>query len=248
MVNVEAQWRPESKGRKPMYGKAHLMDMILQHASGGYNQTQIAQVMGVHPNTFSKWKKRYPEIGEILTQGRELLIGRVETALVKRALGYKTTIEKQCVSFYGYEKEGRKPRRVERNYTVEKEVSPDLAAIRTLLTYLGKKLEKSKAEEQEDKIAYFLQGLRETDETEKSNNDEDSAAASPTPRNSIAARDEAADDKTERESAIIREIQRTPRENGILSTDINRTQILGIKNAQVGSSNSGDRHPEPDGG
>jgi transposase-like protein len=163
MVNVEAQWHAESKGRKPMYRKALLLDMILQHASGGYNQTQIAQAMGVHPNTFTKWKTRYPEIDEILTEGRELLIGRVECALVKRALGYRTVMEKHSVSFYGCEKEGRKPRRVERNHTVEKEVAPDLAAIRTLLTYLGKKLEKTKTEEQEDRIAYFLQGLREND-------------------------------------------------------------------------------------
>jgi transposase-like protein len=209
MVNINAQWHSETKGRKPLYGKAHLLDMIMQHASGGYNQAQIAQAMGVHPNTFTKWKKRYPEIDQILSQGRELLIGRVETALVKRALGYRTTIEKHSVSFYGCEKEGRKPRRVERNHTVEKEVAPDLAAIKTLLTYLGKKLEKTKREEIEDRIGYFLQGLRENDDEDDAHG---SASAAGATDGSEAVE---VDGENEEESVGIRADWCNPREIGV---------------------------------
>ncbi|OHD53358.1 MAG: hypothetical protein A2Y33_12615 [Spirochaetes bacterium GWF1_51_8] len=169
MYNADAKWYKETPGRKPQYAKEHLLDTVIAYISGGYNQTQIANSMGVHPNTFSKWKKRYPEIEEAIAHGKELLIGRAENALVKRALGYKTTVEKHIVTLYGCENPDKKPRRVEKIITVEREIAPDLAAVKTLLSYLGKKLEKSNKEEVEDRISWFLEGLREPDEVSEDN-------------------------------------------------------------------------------
>lgn len=167
MIEVQPQWHSEMKGRKPMFEKPELLDRVLRYAADGFSQAQIAMTLGVHPNTFSKWKKRYPEIDEALKQGKELLIGKVENALVKRALGFRTVIDKQIVSFYHNGDHGKHTKKVIRHISVEKDIAPDLAAIKTLLSYLGKKLEKDPNEEHNDRIAYFLQGLREPDETKE---------------------------------------------------------------------------------
>ncbi|OHD57691.1 MAG: hypothetical protein A2Y33_04225 [Spirochaetes bacterium GWF1_51_8] len=176
MFDIHPQWHSEMKGRKPMFEKPELLDRVFGYAADGLNQAQIALIMGVHPNTFSKWKKRYPEIDEALEQGKELLIGKVENALVKRALGFRTVTDKQIVSFYHNGENEKHTKKVIRHISVEKDVAPDLAAIRTLLAYLGKKLEKDPNSENDDRIAYFLQGLREPDDShggEESSGDTD---------------------------------------------------------------------------
>jgi transposase len=168
MTGTPAHRRNEKAGRKPAFTRDELIEQVTRYTAEGLNQAQIAQVMNVHPNTFTKWKKQYPEIEGALKEGKELLIGRVENALVRRALGFRSNTEKTIVSYYGKEDGQGKTKRVERHISIERDVAPDLAAIKTLMAYLGKKLEKTAREETEDRIAYFLEGLREKagDETE----------------------------------------------------------------------------------
>ena len=56
----------------------------------GYTQTDIARRIGINVDTLSMWKKRFPEIANALNTGRELTDYKVENALLKSALGYKT--------------------------------------------------------------------------------------------------------------------------------------------------------------
>ena len=173
MIGVETSWHPETKGRKPAYDKEQLLETVIRYAADGFNQAQIAQVMGVHPNTFTKWKKRYTEIDDAIKQGRELLIGAVENALVKRALGYRTEIDKQVVTYQYNGDHEKHTKKTVRHISIERDIAPDLRAIRTLLTYLGKKLERDPQEDNFDRIAYFLEGLREPDSPEEEGPEEE---------------------------------------------------------------------------
>jgi len=56
----------------------------------GYTFEDISNRIGISYSTFNKWKKKYPEIRNALKQGREIVDYKVENALLKSALGYKT--------------------------------------------------------------------------------------------------------------------------------------------------------------
>lgn len=57
-------------------------------AREGLTDEQIAHNMGVHVATLYEWKKRFPELDEVLKKGKEVVDLQVENALLKRALGY----------------------------------------------------------------------------------------------------------------------------------------------------------------
>lgn len=59
-------------------------------ARDGYTYDDIANRMGIAHRTLSKWRKEFPEIQEALKAGREIVDYKVENALLKAALGYKT--------------------------------------------------------------------------------------------------------------------------------------------------------------
>lgn len=67
------------------------LTLIEAWARDGLLQNQISERMGIANSELSQWKKRFPEIAEALRVGKELLDYRVENALLKCALGYKTT-------------------------------------------------------------------------------------------------------------------------------------------------------------
>lgn len=56
----------------------------------GYTFEDIANKIGITTNTLRWWRKQYPEINEALKKGREIIDYKVENALLKSALGYKT--------------------------------------------------------------------------------------------------------------------------------------------------------------
>ena len=56
----------------------------------GYTYQDIANRIGISGSTLTAWRKTYPEIHEALRQGREIIDYKVENALLKSALGYKT--------------------------------------------------------------------------------------------------------------------------------------------------------------
>lgn len=56
----------------------------------GYTFEDIANKIGISLSTLKSWRKSYPEIDSALKSGREIIDYKVENALLKSALGYKT--------------------------------------------------------------------------------------------------------------------------------------------------------------
>lgn len=56
----------------------------------GYTFQDIANRIGISITTLKAWRKMYPEIDTALKAGREIVDYKVENALLKSALGYKT--------------------------------------------------------------------------------------------------------------------------------------------------------------
>lgn len=99
-------------------------------ARDGYTKQDIADRCGVTRRTFTKWCSRYPEIEQAMSQSREIVDMKVENALLKAALGYKTkeikvTLGKKVINGETYEvlKE-----------TTTKEVAPNVNAAIMWLT------------------------------------------------------------------------------------------------------------------
>lgn len=59
-------------------------------ARDGYTFQDIANKIGIGSTTLTTWRTKYPEIDEALKKGREIVDYKVENALLKSALGYKT--------------------------------------------------------------------------------------------------------------------------------------------------------------
>lgn len=59
-------------------------------ARDGYTFEDIANRIGITTNTLRWWRNQYPEINTALKTGREIVDYKVENALLKSALGYKT--------------------------------------------------------------------------------------------------------------------------------------------------------------
>lgn len=57
-------------------------------ARDGLTNEQIAQNIGINPDTLYTWMKKYSEIAESLKRGKEVVDIQVENALLKRALGF----------------------------------------------------------------------------------------------------------------------------------------------------------------
>lgn len=78
----------------PKYEKWLSEDNLLRiegWARDGLTDEQIAKKMGVNRDTIYTWKKRFPDISDALKKGREPLDIIIENALVKKAMGYRTT-------------------------------------------------------------------------------------------------------------------------------------------------------------
>lgn len=59
-------------------------------ARDGYTFEDIANKIGITTAALRAWRKQYPEIDKALKSGREIIDYKVENALLKSALGYKT--------------------------------------------------------------------------------------------------------------------------------------------------------------
>lgn len=104
----------------------HLM-LLECWSRDGYTYQDIAKLMGISTSTLSKWKVKYPEIGEAIKTGREIVDYKVENALLKSALGYKTK-ETTVITVL------RNGKMVEETMqTVTKEQAPNVSAIQCWL-------------------------------------------------------------------------------------------------------------------
>ena len=83
-------------------------------ARDGLTNEQIAHNMGITRETLNVWKNKFSDISDTLKASKEVVDFEVENALLKRALGYKTTEQKVT-------KDGEL-------IEVEKEYPPDVTA------------------------------------------------------------------------------------------------------------------------
>lgn len=94
----------------------------------GYTLQDIAERIGINRATLDQWRKVYPEIALALKKGREIIDYKVENALLKSALGYKTKeVKVTTVMRFGKVIETTKD-------VTNKEVAPNVSAINMWLT------------------------------------------------------------------------------------------------------------------
>lgn len=91
--------------------------LIQGWARDGLTQEQIAENIGIMPQTLSTWKTKSVKIKEAIKDGREVVNRRLENALIKRALGFEFTEVTEQKGDKAYHKE------------VKKYVPPDTGAL-----------------------------------------------------------------------------------------------------------------------
>lgn len=115
----------KNQGKYNAWRKKDNLLLLTGWARDGLSETQIAHNVGVSRNTLVTWKNKFPEIGEALRAGREVIDYEVENALVKRALGYTYT-ERTYERIWNE----RVQKYIKVNTkSVTKEVAPDVGAI-----------------------------------------------------------------------------------------------------------------------
>lgn len=67
-------------------------------ARDGLTDEQIAKNIGINRTTLYDWKKKEANISDALKKGKEVIDFEVENALLKKALGYTITLNKQKVT------------------------------------------------------------------------------------------------------------------------------------------------------
>lgn len=96
-------------------------------ARDGYTFQDIANRIGIAVSTLRGWRAQYPEFDEALKRGREIIDYKVENALLKSALGYKTKEVKVTTTMrYGKVVETVKE-------ATDKEQAPNVSAIQCWL-------------------------------------------------------------------------------------------------------------------
>ena len=96
-------------------------------ARDGYTFQDIANRIGISISTLRGWRVQYPEIDSALKKGREIIDYKVENALLKSALGYKTKEVKVTTTIrYGKTVETIKE-------VTDKEQAPNVSAIQCWL-------------------------------------------------------------------------------------------------------------------
>ena len=96
-------------------------------ARDGYQFQDIANVIGISVTTLARWRKEYPEIDKALKNGRRIVDYKVENALLKSALGYKTKeVRTTTIMRYGKVVETQKE-------ILEKEQTPNVTACQVWL-------------------------------------------------------------------------------------------------------------------
>lgn len=108
------------------------LETIELWASMGLSNNQIAFNLGISKDTFYRYKNQHSDLSDCLKRGKSIADFKVENALYKKATGYtyKDVIAQKVKDIY-YDENGHKCQK-ERLDTVEveKEVPPDIQAIK----------------------------------------------------------------------------------------------------------------------
>lgn len=76
-------------GRKSLYSRRvqpYLDDIT--HWIDEYNEGEIAEMLKIRPETFSRYKTMYPELAEAIASGKKNLVKELKETLKKKARGY----------------------------------------------------------------------------------------------------------------------------------------------------------------
>lgn len=96
-------------------------------ARDGYTVQDIATRIGITQEALRGWMRKYPEIKQAINNGRELVDYKVENALLKAALGYKTKEVRVCTII-------RNGKMMEtQKETIEREQAPNVSACQVWL-------------------------------------------------------------------------------------------------------------------
>ena len=103
--------------------KKEMNKKVRKYASEGLSNIQIARNLGIAPDTFYQYLKRFKEFKKEYEKGKQELISEVESSLYKRAMGYDIEEEKIFVSKTTDGKE------IVKKEKTKKHLPPDVGAI-----------------------------------------------------------------------------------------------------------------------
>ena len=109
------------------YVKPHLED--IRKWVFDLNEKQIAEKLGITQASLENYKKKYPELAEVLIKGRQDLVLDLKDSLRKKARGFYYTETKTTIK----DENGKKTKYIEKH---EKYAQPDTGAIHLLLKNL----------------------------------------------------------------------------------------------------------------
>jgi len=91
---AKSKRNPKGSGAKSRYNKNY--HPLLAEAFGrlGYIDEQIAEKLRICRKTLTNWKNAHPEFKKALNSGKSQVDDQVESALLKRALGYEIEEDK----------------------------------------------------------------------------------------------------------------------------------------------------------
>ncbi len=107
ITNSDQTTKSPTKTKKTMWEKAILpnKDKIVKLVENGASERQIASALKMSWNCWIETKKKHPEMEEWIDRPRALLVGKLKSALISRALGYtyeeEITEEKQDIDENG---------------------------------------------------------------------------------------------------------------------------------------------------
>jgi hypothetical protein len=119
-------------GRKTKY-KKEMCCKVKEFAEKGFINTQLAKALKIDRATFYRWQEKYSDFCDAVKEGKEIVDDLVESALLKRAIGFeykevkKITVPVEDEDGEGVSKKSKKTK-VIKTETVTKIVPPDVSA------------------------------------------------------------------------------------------------------------------------
>ena len=132
-----------NKGGRPSKYETDVMpkfDEIAEWLKIGATDKEVAENLGINKATFCEYKKRFPELNELIKSARKQPVQAIKAALFKRATGFmyseKKIIRKQIL--LDGEDDEKIPATLVQTETYEKYALPDPASAMILLKHWDK--------------------------------------------------------------------------------------------------------------
>lgn len=75
------------RGKYQEWLQPERLEQITNWAANAYTNKEIAQSMGVRPQTFYDWMNRFPEFSDAIKKGRQLSVQAIENRFFQNAYG-----------------------------------------------------------------------------------------------------------------------------------------------------------------